>query len=70
MAVVGIVFRVLASTTKPYKSTLDNTPKITTEQHGVVIAAIAGAIMSDDDDKIGKERSKTKKEFAELDSDA
>ena len=49
VALCTIAFSVLQSETRPYKMSLDNTLRVCTEQHTVILAAVAGALLGGDD---------------------
>ena len=48
VALFTVVFSVLQSEARPYKMSLDNTLRVCTEQHTVILAAIAGALVGGD----------------------
>ena len=49
VALFTVTFSVLQSESRPYKMSLDNTLRVCTEQHTVIIAAVAGALLGGND---------------------
>jgi hypothetical protein len=49
VALFTVAFSVLQSEIRPYKMSLDNTLRVCTEQHTVILAAVAGALLGGDD---------------------
>eukprot|EP01052_Picozoa_sp_SAG31_P024895 SAG31_NODE_2149_length_6331_cov_3.422657_2_plen_1496_part_00 len=53
-----VAFSVLQSESRPYKMPLDNTLRVCTEQHLVVLAAVAGALLGGDDGALRTKKSR------------
>ena len=58
MTIVAVSFGIFQSECTPYKMALDNTLRVCTEQHTVVVAAVAGALVMQQPAQSGGQRKR------------